>query len=103
MSYKLFARNEIFHKKSYLEKTVTFCLRMAYMTYFTVENIRFDQNLGNPTAENMDGVHIDGGCRFGSVRNVQEACYDGVVATNVDYCGDNLIENRGVIKKIIDI
>lgn len=76
-----------------LKNPVTYCLRMAYMTYFTVENIRFDQNLGNPTAENMDGVHIDGGCRFGSIRNVQGTCYDDVVALNANDCWDGDIED----------
>lgn len=72
---------------------VTFCLQMAYVTYFTVENVRFDQNLGNPTAENMDGVHIDGGCRFGCIRNVQGTCYDDVVALNADDLYDGPIED----------
>jgi len=76
-----------------LKNPVTFCLRMAYMTHFTVENIRFDQNLGNPSAENMDGVHIDGGCRFGSVRNVQGTCYDDIVAINADDCYDGPISD----------
>ena len=76
-----------------LKNPVTFCLRMAYMTYFTVENIRFDQNLGNPTAENMDGVHIDGGCRFGTVRNVQGTCYDDIVAINADDTYDGPISD----------
>ncbi len=67
-----------------VKNPVTFSVRMAYMTYFTVENIRFDQNFGNPTAENMDGIHIDGGCRFGCVRNVQGTCYDDIVALNAD-------------------
>lgn len=63
---------------------VTYCLEMACMKYFTVENVRFDMNLGNPTAENMDGIHVDGGCRYGSIRNVQGSCYDDVVALNAD-------------------
>jgi hypothetical protein len=76
-----------------VKNPVTFCLRMAYMTYFTVENIRFDENLGNPTAENMDGIHIDGGCRFGCVRNVQGTCYDDIVALNADDCYDGPISD----------
>ena len=76
-----------------LKNPVTFCLRMAYMQYFTVENIRFDQNLGNPTAENMDGVHVDGGCRYGCIRNVQGTCYDDVVALNANDCYDGPIED----------
>lgn len=67
-----------------VKNPVTFSMRMAYMTHFTVENIRFDENLGNPSAENMDGIHIDGGCRFGSIRNVQGTCYDDIVALNAD-------------------
>ena len=67
-----------------VKNPVTFSMRMAYMTHFTVENIRFDQNLGNPTAENMDGIHVDGGCRFGLIRNVQGTCYDDIVALNAD-------------------
>lgn len=76
-----------------LKNPVTFCLRMAYVQYFTVENIRFDQNLGNPTAENMDGIHIDGGCCYGSIRNVQGTCYDDIVAINANDCYDGPIQN----------
>ena len=76
-----------------LKNPVTFCLRMAYIKYFTVENIRFDQNLGNPTAENMDGIHIDGGCHYGSIKNVQGTCYDDIVALNANDCYDGPITN----------
>lgn len=72
---------------------VTYCLEMACMKYFTVENIRFDQNLGNPTPENMDGIHVDGGCKFGSIRNVQGTCYDDIVALNADDGHDGPIED----------
>lgn len=72
---------------------VTYCVEMGYVQYFTVENIRFDQNLGNPTAENMDGIHIDGGCQFGSIRNVQGTCYDDIVALNADDGCDGPIED----------
>lgn len=72
---------------------VTYCVEMAYITYFAVENIFFDQNLGNPTAENMDGIHIDGGCRYGTIRNVQGTCYDDVVALNADDGCDGTIRD----------
>lgn len=72
---------------------VTYCIKMAYVQYFNVENIKFDQNLGNPTAENMDGIHIDGGCRFGSITNVQGTCYDDIVALNADDGCDGPIED----------
>ena len=72
---------------------VTYCVEMAYIKYFTVENVKFDQNLGNPTAENMDGIHIDGGCRFGLIKNVQGTCYDDIVALNADDGCDGPIED----------
>ena len=68
-----------------LKDPVTYCLQLACVTHFTVEDLYFDQNDGNPTAENMDGVHLDGYCRFGLIRNVQGTCYDDVVALN---CND---------------
>ena len=76
-----------------VKNPVTFSMRMAYVTHFTVENIRFDQNLGNPTAENMDGIHIDGGCRFGLIHNVQGTCYDDIVAINADDGYDGAISD----------
>ena len=71
-----------------VKNPVTFSMRLAYVTHFTVENIRFDMNLGNPTAENMDGIHVDGGCRFGYIHNIQGTCYDDIVALNADDCYD---------------
>ena len=79
-----------------LKDPAAYCLQMAYSTYFTVENIRFDQNLGNPSAENMDGIHIDGGCRFGTIRNVKGTCYDDMVALNADDCYDGPIEDISI-------
>lgn len=72
---------------------VTYCIQFGYVKYFTVDNVRFDQNFGNPTAENMDGIHIDGGCRFGSIRNVQGTCYDDIVALNANDACDGPIED----------
>ena len=51
-------------------------------SYFTVENITFDFNYGNPCACNMDGIHLDGNCHFGVIKNLQGACYDDLVALN---------------------
>ena len=76
-----------------IKDPVTYCVEMAYIKYFTVENINFDQNLGNPTAENMDGIHIDGGCQYGCIRNVQGSCYDDVVALNADDGFDGPIQD----------
>ena len=51
-------------------------------SYFTVENIVFDFNFGNPIASNMDGIHLNGNCHFGVIRNLKGACYDDLVALN---------------------
>lgn len=51
-------------------------------SYFTVENITFDFNYGNPIASNMDGIHLNGNCHYGLIRNLQGACYDDLVALN---------------------
>lgn len=72
---------------------ITYCLQIGDATYFTVENIQFDMNHGNPHPINMDGVHLDGGCRFGSIRNVKGTCYDDIVALNADDSHDGPIED----------
>lgn len=51
-------------------------------SYFTIENITFDYNYGNPAAYNMDGIHLNGNCHYGTIRNLQGACYDDLVALN---------------------
>jgi len=51
-------------------------------SYFTIENIVFDFNYGNPIASNMDGIHLNGNCHFGIIRNLQGACYDDLIALN---------------------
>ena len=52
------------------------------VSYFTVEDITFDYNLGNPMAINMDGIHLNGNCHFGKISNLKGACYDDMVALN---------------------
>ena len=79
-----------------IKDPITFCIRIGYVSYFTVENIRFDMNLGNPLAMNMDGIHVDGGCHFGCIRNVQGTCYDDVVAINADDNYDGPISDISV-------
>ena len=66
---------------------VTFCLQIQHVEYFTVENINFDFNMGNPYPLNMDGIHLDGCCRYGVIRNLQGRCYDDLLAINADDCG----------------
>ncbi|MBQ8356978.1 MAG: hypothetical protein IJX39_04120 [Clostridia bacterium] len=57
-------------------------ITMATVSYFTVEDITFDYNKGNPYPVNMDGVHLDGNCHYGVLRNLKGTCYDDLVALN---------------------
>lgn len=65
-----------------LKDPVNYAVDIANASHFTVENITFDFNDGNPIASNMDGIHIDGNCHFGVIRNLRGACYDDLVALN---------------------
>jgi len=67
-----------------IKDPVTFSITLNIVESFTVENITFDFNYGNPWAVNMDGVHLDGHCRMGVIRNIKGACYDDMVALNAD-------------------
>ena len=67
-----------------MKDPITFCLTLDMASYFTVEDITFDFNHGNPRAENMDGVHLDGNCHHGVIRNLKGACHDDLVALNAD-------------------
>jgi polygalacturonase len=63
---------------------VTFCVQIARATRFTVDDVTFDFNRGNPVPGNMDGIHVDGGCRFGRISNLKGTTYDDLVALNAD-------------------
>lgn len=52
------------------------------VSYFTVKDITFDYNKGNPGPVNMDGIHLDGNCHFGMIQNLKGTCYDDLVAIN---------------------
>jgi hypothetical protein len=65
-----------------LKDPANFALTLDTASYFTVENITFDFNFGNPIACNMDGVHLNGNCHYGVIRNLKGACYDDLVALN---------------------
>jgi hypothetical protein len=59
----------------------SFGMLLARLKRFTVEDIVFDyQHL----CCNNDGVHIEGGCRFGLVRNLRGTTTDDMVAINGD-------------------
>lgn len=65
-----------------LKDPVHWGISLDRVSYFTVENITFDYNLGNPMAINMDGVHVNGNCHYGRIQNLKGACYDDLVALN---------------------
>ena len=67
-----------------MKDPITFAIQIGFVRYFTISDITFDFNLGNPCAANMDGIHIDGGCRFGHVENLKGTCYDDLIAINAD-------------------
>ncbi len=52
------------------------------VSYFTIENIIFDYNDGHPYQINTDGVHFNGNCHYGVIKNLKGACYDDLVALN---------------------
>ena len=67
-----------------MKDPITFAITLNIAEQFTVEDITFDFNYGNPWAVNMDGVHLDGQCYFGVIRNLKGSCYDDMVALNAD-------------------
>lgn len=77
------ARHLSLRNITYKDPTM-YCVELGYVEYFTVENIRLDFNYGNPYPVNMDGIHVDAGCRFGYIHNIQGTAYDDMVAINAD-------------------
>ena len=46
-----------------IRNPVTYALQLCKASHFTIEDITFDFVTENPIKGNMDGVHLDGGCR----------------------------------------
>lgn len=76
-----------------LKDPTNFAVTLDRASYFTVENLTFDFNDGNPHSLNMDGVHLNGNCHFGVFRNLKGACRDDLVALNADEGSDGPITN----------
>ena len=81
-----------------LRDPVSYAVQSAKLTNFTFKHITFDFNLGNPSPDNMDGLHFDGFCRNGYINDLKGACYDDLLAFNaedvaVDSPGFGPIEN----------
>lgn len=67
-----------------LKNPVIFGIQMAHIEQFTVENIIFDYKTGAPKLWNLDGVHIEGYCRHGVIRNLKGTTHDDLVAITAD-------------------
>ena len=67
-----------------IKDPTNFSITLDRVSYFTVRDLIFDFNLGNPIPLNMDGVHVNGNCHYGTIDNLKGACYDDLVALNAD-------------------
>ena len=65
-----------------LKDPVNFAVNLDLASHFEVSDIEFDFNSGNPAPINMDGIHLNGNCRDGTIRDLRGACYDDTVALN---------------------
>ena len=72
---------------------VLYGVDLSYVEDFTVENIAFEYTEGSPKLWNLDGVHIEGGCKNGLIRNLKGACHDDTVAITSDDMIDGPVEN----------
>ncbi|MBQ9963684.1 MAG: hypothetical protein IJP14_01020, partial [Clostridia bacterium] len=67
-----------------LRDPVNFGVDIGYIEDFTVENITFDYKHGAPKLWNLDGVHVEGYCKRGVIRNLKGTCHDDLVALTAD-------------------
>lgn len=79
-----------------LKDPVNFAVTLDTVSYFTVDDIQFNYNYGNPTATNMDGIHLNGNCHWGKITNLKGACYDDVVAINAEEGSNGPITNISI-------
>ena len=76
--------------KNFTFKNVTFRnpvvygIDMTYMENFTIENITFDYVTTTFKFYNNDGIHLEGNCRNGVIRNCKGNCFDDMVALTAD-------------------
>ena len=62
----------------------TYSCHLTRAVHFRVDDIRFDFTTWNPQPLNMDGIHLDGGCRYGRISNLHGTCFDDMVALNAN-------------------
>lgn len=76
-----------------IRNPVVYGCQMAYIDGFTVENIVFDYTEGSPKLWNLDGIHLEGGCRNGVIRNLRGTCHDDLLAITADDGKFGIVEN----------
>ena len=85
--------------KRFILKNITFRnpvvygVQMGYIEDFSVQDIIFDYTEGSPKLWNMDGVHVEGYCKNGTLTNLKGACHDDLVALTADDALYGPIEN----------
>ncbi len=67
-----------------LKDPSNFAVTLDTVSDFYIDNVTFDFNRGNPMPINMDGIHCNGNCHDGIIKNLKGACYDDLVALNAD-------------------
>lgn len=90
----------VYRVKNFTLKNVTFRnpvvygIQVGYIEDFTFENVTFDYVTTKFNFYNNDGIHLEGNCRNGVIRNIKGNCYDDMVAlTADDSCCWGPIEN----------
>lgn len=82
--FRFFKVKEFYFGNLTIKNPVTFGLQIAYVDDFTIENLVFDYKLGTPRLWNLDGVHVEGYCKNGYIRNLKGTCHDDMVALTSD-------------------
>ena len=75
-----------------MKNPVSYAVKCAKLTNFTFSHITFDFNEGNPSPDNMDGLHFDGFCRNGRITDLKGTCYDDLIALNAE---DGIVDSPG--------
>ena len=76
-----------------IKNPVVYGVQMGYIEDFSVQDIIFDYTEGSPKLWNMDGVHVEGYCKNGTITNLKGACHDDLVAITADDALYGPIEN----------
>ena len=94
-----FVRNLVL-KNMIIRNPASFSAVLSDIDGFLVENIHFEQTTWNPLPLCMDGIHVNGNCHHGIIRNLTGKTFDDMVALNADdswECSDS----RGPISDIL--